>query len=147
MSSSFTWAQITETPVMDNMNEVEEDERMVEDLVIPSSPLCLNSPLLLPPSSVAIHQFGASQASSYCSATGSSSSSFPSTDPFYMAQSEATLSSSPRSHSAFAQFGLPSQQSAFLAQEPLLQCGEIHPALPPLPGYPRTYHDQRLSTP
>jgi hypothetical protein len=156
MSSSFTWAHVAELhrqfaasqnldiSVVDNTDEVDEDERMVEDLLVPSSPLSTNrlsSQVLLPSSSVTVPQFTSQPC---CATTESSPSSFASTDPFYIAQSEAVRGCSTRSRSAFSQFGLPSQQSPFVMQEPFPFRHEIHSAPPPLSGYPYTFCDSRF---
>lgn len=148
MSSSFTWAHVTElhrqiavshnvdTSVLHSNDEVDEDERMVEDLLAQSSPLStcrLTSQLLPPPASVTISQY-TSQSS--CSTPESFSSSFTSTDPFYIAQCEAGRNC--RSHSVFSQSGLPSQQSSFVMSEPSPRRRETHSASP-LSGYSCTF--------
>jgi hypothetical protein len=138
MSSSFTWAHVAELhrqfAVSQNIDtdDVDEDERMVEDLLVPSSPLstnCLTSQLLLP----------STAPTQPCCATPESI--FASTDPFYIAQSEAARSCSTRSHSPFSKFGLPSQQSPFVVQEPFPRRRDIHSAPPPLSGYPFMFCD------
>jgi hypothetical protein len=129
MSSSFTWAH-RQFAVSDN--KVDEDQRMVEDLIVPSS---ITSQFLPPSSSVVVPHF-TSQPSS-----AAPESSFPFTDPFYIAQCEAAQNCNPRSHSAFSQSGLPSQQSTFVVQGPFLRRCDIHAPLPPFTGYPFMFCD------
>jgi len=81
-----------------------EDERMVEDLLIPSSP-SFRRPQS--PSS--------STSRSQSRAHRTSESTFATTDPFYLAQVQALNHQQfPSTTSAFAQMGRPVQQSPFL---------------------------------
>ena len=149
MSSSFTWAHVADlhrqfavsqnvdTPVLDGSDEVDKDERMVEDLLVPSSPLSTNqltSQLLLPPAPVAISQYTSHP---YYS-TLDSPSSFTSTDPFYIAQSEAGRNCSTLSRSTISQLEPPSQQSPFVISEPFPHRRETHSSPLPLSGYSYT---------
>ncbi|GLB33393.1 hypothetical protein LshimejAT787_0102770 [Lyophyllum shimeji] len=91
----------------DRRDDVDEDERMVEDLLIPCSPMSATSSALqfsLPGSKS--HFISNSQTSE------TSSSSFTSTDPFYIAQSQAQYPS-PSPQSTFTQLGQLPQQSPF----------------------------------
>ena len=100
--------------------DMEEDERMVEELLIPSSPVPSNSfyksntPHFMPSSPVSSslqnnHTFPSTMSQSH-----SDPSVFTSTDPFYIAQLQASQTfnnSSPQS--VFSQNGLISQTSPF----------------------------------
>lgn len=107
-------------PVDDNwedVDEMDEDEQMVEDLVTPSSPMSAGSSV----SNFAFTQRRMSSSSASRSPAASTQNSydaslFTTTDPFYMAQLQA--SQNPQSNSAFAQSGRPAQHSPFLLQHP-----------------------------
>lgn len=101
-----------------------EDERMVEDILLPSSPTTPVSPF-------SNHQTTSSrsrsQSRSHMSSISSHANDFPSTDPFYNAQLQAMQNhTSPTS--LMSQLGRPSQQSPFLPQQPAypLPCREPH---------------------
>ncbi|KAG5645774.1 hypothetical protein DXG03_005311 [Asterophora parasitica] len=107
---------------------MEEDERMVEALLIPCS--------TNPTSSLHILSKNATQHLSVRVQTSeSSSSSFTSTDPFYVAQYQAQYHN-PTPHSAFTQLGELPHQSPFspaaIAQRRLEHPGTSTPA-PPVP--------------
>ncbi|KAF9468777.1 hypothetical protein BDZ94DRAFT_1244568 [Collybia nuda] len=107
----------------DNRSEMEEDERMVEDLLLPSSPMSAttNSPLA----------GSATQYSSYTNSEfDSPSSSFTSADPFYLAQAQASQNYNAASQSAFSQYGRPQQQSPFLSS----------PQQHPVPHHHESFH-------
>lgn len=105
--------------------DMEEDERMVEELLIPSSPISSNSfyksstpqfsaPFM--PSSPVSSSFQSNHTSTLSSAHSDPSSVFTTTDPFYIAQLQASQSfnnSSPQS--VFSQNGHISQGSPFAA--------------------------------
>jgi hypothetical protein len=110
--------------------DMEEDERMVEELLIPSSPVSSNSfykpstpqfsTPFMPSSPVASSQNNSTFPSTHTALSSSSqshsdpSSVFTSTDPFYIAQLQASQSfnkSSPQS--VFSQNGQISQNSPF----------------------------------
>ncbi|KAF8911917.1 hypothetical protein CPB85DRAFT_638896 [Mucidula mucida] len=94
-SSSFSWGQAMDAHRRQSADEFMrdsddmEDERMVEDLLVPSSP-------------------GGSKTRK----SASDSSLFTSTDPFYIAQLQAMQQNAPP-QSVFTQFGRPSQHSPF----------------------------------
>ncbi|KAF8876286.1 hypothetical protein CPB84DRAFT_1852991 [Gymnopilus junonius] len=130
LSSSFSHSWVNETVrkransiSSTYMDDMEEDEKMVEDLLIPSSPTL---------SSVSGSQFGNPSASfsmtphphidsnvypSYENLSEPSpsptTSLFTSTDPFYIAQLQASNSPIPQSQSVFAQNGRLTQNSPF----------------------------------
>lgn len=129
-SSSFSWGQMMDAHAAqrhtswreDAMDDM-EDERMVEDLLVPSSPASASS-------STAGHypypqhtpSRSRSQSKSHRTFSPSTSSfpaetsHFTTTDPFYIAQ----LQNSQNHHSSpsvFSQIGNPSQQSPFLSQQ------------------------------
>lgn len=95
-----------------------DDERMVEDLLIPSSPSCSSSSSSLrraqSPSSRS-HRAFPTTTSSGLPGSFNESSTFATTDPFYLAQVQAAkhhqqqLAASP-----FAQLGRPTQHSPFM---------------------------------
>lgn len=103
-SASFSWSQVTDMqsstnrrqPADEFMDET-EDERMVEDMLIQSSPT-----------------------GGRARTAPSEPSLFTSTDPFYIAQLQSTQHNSP-SGSVFAQFGRPSQHSPFQNPTPMCQ--------------------------
>ncbi|KAJ6510225.1 hypothetical protein C8R47DRAFT_1097137 [Mycena vitilis] len=126
-SASFSWGPMVDLArqsdpaprrSMDDNFEMEEDERMVEDLLIPNSPMSPKQPTQAP---------GRSQQSSPTyTATESPQSLFATTDPFYMAQLQAAQNYGVSPPSVFSQAGFPSQQSPFMnfqrhtpAQNPL----------------------------
>ncbi|SJL01549.1 uncharacterized protein ARMOST_04871 [Armillaria ostoyae] len=122
-SSSFSWGQAMgqsssrrqTDEVMRDSDEL-EDERMVEDLLLPSSPISA-SHFAVPSQSRPQHK---SQKSTGFSAN-SSESNFTTTDPFYMAQLQAMQYNSPPP-SVFSQLGRPVQQS------PFVQAQQSHPS-------------------
>jgi hypothetical protein len=104
---------------VDDASDDMEDERMVEDILIPASPTSM-------PNSASI--FSSQQQSPTWAGSlhhrsfPASSPSFPNdmftaADPFYNAQLQA-LQNHTSSTSAMAQMGRPSQQSPFIAQCP-----------------------------
>ena len=107
----------------------EEDERMVEDILIPSLPVSANpttSQFSLPPqhastkSQSSIHNAFPPSTSSQSFGTypaEPSPSLFTSTDPFYIAQVQATQNHNTSFPSIFSQTGRPTQQSPFLTQQ------------------------------
>ncbi|KAF5388140.1 hypothetical protein D9615_000019 [Tricholomella constricta] len=98
-------------------DNTEEDERMVEDLLIPCSPMSMNPLQFSLP-------FSAGSKSHHLSNNQTSethSSLFTSTDPFYIAQSQAQYQN-PAPHSAFTQLGQLSHQSPFCSAQ-----GRDHP--------------------
>ncbi|KAK0467887.1 uncharacterized protein EV420DRAFT_1501783 [Desarmillaria tabescens] len=107
-SSSFCWGQTMgqsssrrqTDEVMRDSDEL-EDERMVEDLLLPSSPIS------------ASHYAVPSQPRPQHKSQNSSESTFTTTDPFYMAQLQAMQYNSPPP-SVFSQLGRPAQQSPFM---------------------------------
>ncbi|KAJ7162615.1 hypothetical protein C8R43DRAFT_303884 [Mycena crocata] len=120
-SSSFSWGQMidpsrhSELPPRRNTedhfrDEMEEDERMVEDLLIPASPM---SPKQQPTAAVRSQQTSPSYPATY-QPSDTSSSLFTTTDPFYMAQLQAAQNYSVAPPSVFSQAAFPSQQSPFM---------------------------------
>ncbi|KAK0498363.1 hypothetical protein EDD18DRAFT_1157395 [Armillaria luteobubalina] len=109
-SSSFSWGQTDEA--MRDSDEL-EDERMVEDLLLPSSPISA-SHFAVPSQSRPQHK---SQKSTGFSAN-SPESNFTTTDPFYMAQLQAMQYNSP-----------PPSQS------PFVQAQQSHPSPSPRDGF------------
>jgi hypothetical protein len=100
--------------------DMEEDERMVEELLIPASPVPSNSfyksstPHFSMPSSPVTTSNHAFPSTSMTQTHSDPSSVFTSTDPFYMAQLQASQTfnnSSPQS--VFSQNGHISQSSPF----------------------------------
>ncbi|KAJ7638463.1 hypothetical protein FB45DRAFT_1054749 [Roridomyces roridus] len=96
-SASFNWGQMVDplrhSEQSTRRDDVDEDERMVEDLLIPTSPVS--------PKQTASKQ-------------SSPTDVFTSTDPFYMAQVQAAQNYSVSPPSVFSQTAFPSQQSPFL---------------------------------
>ncbi|KAJ6567266.1 hypothetical protein DFH09DRAFT_832766, partial [Mycena vulgaris] len=116
-SASFSWGQMidpsrhSESAPRRNTedhfrDEMEEDERMVEDLLIPTSPM---SPKQQQHSGAGRAQ----QSSPTYPASEAAPSLFTTTDPFYMAQLQAAQNyvAPP---SVFSQAAFPSQQSPFM---------------------------------
>ncbi|KAH7904739.1 hypothetical protein BJ138DRAFT_868457 [Hygrophoropsis aurantiaca] len=97
-----------------DLDEMEEDERMVEDLLTPSSPPTtsfytrLPQSIQSPPKSVS---YLPAPSSSY-NVTPTSESLFTAQDPFYLAQLQA--SQAPSQPSCFSHAGRPSTQSPFI---------------------------------
>ena len=127
-SSSFSWGageaqRVPRWHIDDTVKEIDdfEDERMVEDILIPSSPVSsVSSPAFTHQPSLRTHRpqnrnNPTSPPTSPSFAT--ESSMFTATDPFYLAQMQAmqahNASSSP---SIFSQLGRPSQHSPFVNQ-------------------------------
>jgi len=111
-SSSFSYVQnqnhfSTLDEKFCRKEDVGEDERMVEELLIPSSPM---TPIHTSPHFTFPHSAGSlsSQASTTNTPT-LQESSFTSTDPFYIAQSQALQS--------YYSTGAPSQHSSFLVHQ------------------------------
>ncbi|KAG6836921.1 hypothetical protein H0H93_001287 [Arthromyces matolae] len=95
--------------VVDSMREdVDEDERMVEDLLVPRSPSTSALQFTLPLSSWSKTHYPSSIQPS------DSVSSFTSTDPFYLAQVQAQHQNS-STYSQFTELGKLPQQSPFAA--------------------------------
>ncbi|KAF5357698.1 hypothetical protein D9758_007439 [Tetrapyrgos nigripes] len=124
-STSFSWGQMMDTQRMScrNADEYEhsrdvddmEDERMVEDLLIPSSPInpsSTSSFAQVTPKSQPKSPMGFSPSSPSFFPASESSSTFTSTDPFYLAQLQSVQHNAPPP-SVFAQLGRPAQQSPF----------------------------------
>ncbi|KAJ6516284.1 hypothetical protein C8R45DRAFT_959599 [Mycena sanguinolenta] len=86
-------------------DEMEEDERMVEDLLIPTSPM--SSPMSAKPHTPQ------SQQTSPTYPASPETSLFTTTDPFYIAQSQAAQHYGVSPPSVFSQAAFPSQQSPF----------------------------------
>jgi hypothetical protein len=87
-------------------DETEEDERMVEDLLIPTSPMSAKQ-----------QNAGAGrpqQTSPTYSSSEAAPSLFTTTDPFYMAQLQAAQNYGVAPPSVFSQAAFPSQQSPFM---------------------------------
>jgi hypothetical protein len=116
-------------------DELDLEEQMVEDLLLPSPATSRNTPpprfplarqIPYPKSNYACHS---TIVPSYTCAAEASSSLFTSTDPFYIAQLQAAQNYSP---SFFSQAGHPAQHSPFLihhdqhAHYSLQQRGESH---------------------
>ncbi|KIK54454.1 hypothetical protein GYMLUDRAFT_905745 [Collybiopsis luxurians FD-317 M1] len=137
-SSSFSWGQVMDVQQRlsrrnpDDMIDDAEDERMVEEILMPSSPASAGHH---PSASFALQQQLNSSSSPksqnkghwFTSAANPSSnpsspsvsdpsSSFASTDPFYLAQLQAMQTSA--APSAFSQLGRPSQHSPFVQAQP-----------------------------
>ncbi|KAJ3713863.1 hypothetical protein FB446DRAFT_757841 [Lentinula raphanica] len=131
-SSSFSWGQVLDVQQRlsrrDEMIDDVEDERMVEDILVPSSPASNgysashSQPLAYPHSQKSHHKGHYSRTTSSFPpspsfpSSVSDSSSFTATDPFYLAQLQAMQNSS--APSALSQFGMPAQQSPFMQQQP-----------------------------
>lgn len=128
-----------------NSDDMEDDERMVEELLIPSSPMSIyptpshhymSSNSYAPPGSPPYFTTGMHSTHPPVSEQGSSL--FTSTDPFYMAQAQAAQNYSSSQQSVFAQSGNPSQASPFIRQQQFYQHnrrenhGYIHPNPPSL---------------
>lgn len=126
-TSCFDWAPTTEAnkTAWRECDEM-EDERMVEDLLIPSSPMLVNptnSPFpsshnsMMSPTTAQMNQ-----ASPGPCAAESPTSLFASTDPFYVAQVIALQNGNSSPPSFFSQSGRPASHSPFLQQQhPQLQ--------------------------
>lgn len=135
-SSSFSWGQVIDVQQRlsrrnnDEMIDDAEDERMVEDILIPSSPastgyaapFAFQQPLSSssPRSQSKGHHNrftspSSSPVSSNIMGDQSNSSTFTSSDPFYLAQLQTMQS---HTQSAFSQLGRPAQQSPFIQQQP-----------------------------
>ncbi|KAJ7477130.1 hypothetical protein B0H11DRAFT_1633087, partial [Mycena galericulata] len=87
-------------------DETDEDERMVEDLLIPTSPMSPKQPTVAAGRS--------QQSSSTYPSSDPTSSLFTTTDPFYMAQLQAAQNYGVSPPSVFSQAAFPSQQSPFV---------------------------------
>jgi hypothetical protein len=116
-SASFSWGQMidpsrhSELPPRRNTedhfrDETEEDERMVEDLLIPTSPMS--------PKQQTAAAGRSQQQSSPTYPPSDSSSLFTTTDPFYMAQLQAAQNYGVAPPSVFSQAAFPTQQSPFM---------------------------------
>ncbi|KAG7096580.1 hypothetical protein E1B28_003999 [Marasmius oreades] len=95
-----------------------EDERMVEDILVPSSPAPAGAPIFStqPLSRTSRSHSSAIPLSPSSPTFVSDTSSFTSTDPFYLAQLQAMQTTASPS-SVFTQLGRPSQQSPFVNQQ------------------------------
>ncbi|KAF5361585.1 hypothetical protein D9757_011558 [Collybiopsis confluens] len=140
-SSSFSWGQVMDVQQRlsrrhpDEMIDDAEDERMVEEILMPSSPASTGQ---YPSSPFAIQQqlhststprsqnkghwftppFNPGPSSVPTSPSSiSDASSFTSTDPFYLAQLQAMQAAA--APSPFSQLGRPSQHSPFMQSQPL----------------------------
>ncbi|KAJ4472022.1 hypothetical protein J3R30DRAFT_3298575 [Lentinula aciculospora] len=134
-SSSFSWGQVMDVQQRlsrrDEMIDDAEDERMVEEILVPSSPA---SPGYSSASYAVQQQMSISQQKPHnrgphnpsitsfpsfpiSSSSVSESSSFTSTDPFYLAQLQAMQSHGASSPSALSQLGMPAQHSPFMQQQ------------------------------
>jgi hypothetical protein len=120
-SASFSWSPMamvdqSRPPVTPRRNtdehvrdEMEEDERMVEDLLIPTSPV--SSPMSAKPQTPAS---GRSQQTLPAYPTSPGTSLFTTQDPFYIAQLQAAQNYGVSPPSVFSQAAFPSQQSPFM---------------------------------
>ncbi|KAJ7762836.1 hypothetical protein DFH07DRAFT_813690 [Mycena maculata] len=114
-SASFSWGQMVDSSRYselaprrnpeDHSQDETEDERMVEDLLIPTSPM---SPKQQTPAAGRSQQSSPSYTSS-----DASPSLFTTTDPFYIAQLQAAQNYGVSPPSVFSQAAFPSQQSPF----------------------------------
>jgi hypothetical protein len=141
-SSVASRPSVDET-VREGDESMEEDERMVEDILMSSSPISTNAPISTnvspsqfafsnhPPNSGANHTISLQPQLSTQVESPPNSSTFTCTDPFYIAQLQAS-NSVPQS--LFAQTARPPQHSPFLNQHgPHNQDRrEKHAHLPPL---------------
>ncbi|KAF8906754.1 hypothetical protein CPB84DRAFT_1769554 [Gymnopilus junonius] len=94
------------------IDETEEDERMVEELLIPMSPASSSIPTS--PSNSTPHLFSYSNTYSDPRPSSPATSLFTTTDPFYIAQLQAlSQQSQPQTQTVFAQNGRLSQSSPF----------------------------------
>jgi hypothetical protein len=134
-SSSFSWGQVMDVQQRlsrrntdDMMDHDAEDERMVEEILIPSSPpsASYSAPFVFQqqlsnaspkPQSRGHHNRFTSPAPSSPNSVADASSSFTSTDPFYLAQLQA-MQNQTHTPSSFSQLGRPAQQSPFMQQQP-----------------------------
>ncbi|PPQ99683.1 hypothetical protein CVT26_009109 [Gymnopilus dilepis] len=106
------------------MDDMEEDERMVEELLIPASPTLgsvSGSHYGNPPATFSLttahntdsNMYSVCERPSEPSPTSPSTSAFTSTDPFYLAQLQALANPTPQPQSIFAQNGRLAQNSPF----------------------------------
>ncbi|KAJ3879588.1 hypothetical protein F5051DRAFT_438624 [Lentinula edodes] len=133
-SSSFSWGQLIDVQQhlsrRDEMIDDAEDERMVEDILMPSSPASagyssaqyalqqqMNNPFQKSHNRNPHNRSTSSFPSSPSSSSVSEPSSFTSTDPFYLAQLQAMQSHNAPSPSAMSQLGMPAQHSPFTQQQ------------------------------
>ncbi|KAJ3734547.1 hypothetical protein DFJ43DRAFT_133577 [Lentinula guzmanii] len=133
--TSFSWGQVMDVQQRlsrrDEMIDDVEDERMVEDILVPSSPASagfssapyaqqsMNAPSQKNHSRSHFNLTTSSFPSSPASPSSvSESSSFTSTDPFYLAQIQAMQSHNLSTPSALSQLGMPAQHSPFIQQQP-----------------------------
>ncbi|KAF7331721.1 hypothetical protein MKEN_00051900 [Mycena kentingensis (nom. inval.)] len=142
-SASFSWSPMVDmsrepvTPRRDSEIEMDEDERMVEDILMPSSPVQPQSP------STPVH----TQPFPSSTQADASPSLFAATDPFYLAQVQATQSYSVphiRTSSVFAQAAFPTTQSPFFMQhsvqnhpQPALTMDHSLPLIAPVSTFDR----------
>ncbi|KAJ6538937.1 hypothetical protein B0H19DRAFT_1176262 [Mycena capillaripes] len=116
-SASFSWSPMVDPSRQSDLalrrntedhfrDETEEDERMVEDLLIPNSPMSAKqqSPAAGRPQ----------QTSPTYPPSESPQSLFATTDPFYIAQLQAAQNYGVSPPSVFSQAAFPSQQSPFM---------------------------------
>lgn len=126
-SVSNTHSRVTDEYSRTN-DDMEDDERMVEELLIPSSPMatyptpspsahhCMSSNFYAPPASPTY--FTTCMYPAPPAMSEPAPSLFTSTDPFYMAQVQAAQNNySSSQQSVFAQSGCPSQGSPFIRQQ------------------------------
>lgn len=102
-----------------DVDEMDEDEQMVEDLLAPSSPMSASAtaPNFAPYSNPQLPSTSSSsrrQSQSNGYPEPNSGSLFTTTDPFYIAQLQASQNPQPAPNSIFAQTGRPAQQSPFI---------------------------------
>jgi len=103
----------------EDVDEMDEDEQMVEDLVTPSSPMSTSA---TSSNFTFTHRPMSSSSSSRSPTTSAQNpfqdaSLFTTTDPFYIAQLQASQNPEPSS-SVFAQSGRPAARSPFLRRQP-----------------------------
>ncbi|KAJ8086084.1 hypothetical protein AAF712_008305 [Marasmius tenuissimus] len=126
-SSSFSWGtgeaqRVPRWNTDDAVREIDdvEDERMVEDILLPSSPVSAGSSPFAHQPSFRTHrsQNRTNSVSTPMSPSfGTDSSLFAATDPFYLAQIQAMQGHNASSPSSvFSQLGRPSQHSPFVNQ-------------------------------
>lgn len=141
-SSSFSLGQMMDAQRLSRRNPDEhehsrdmddmEDERMVEDLLIPSSPVYPSSTSSYSqpnskPQTKSPMGFSPSSPSLY--SASESPSTFTSTDPFYLAQLQSMQHNSTPT-SVFSQLGHPAQQSPFMQQPQRQALGFASPSVP-----------------
>ncbi|TFK56230.1 hypothetical protein OE88DRAFT_1641916 [Heliocybe sulcata] len=124
--SSFSWSHmphrrkgsVASIAMEEDIAEMEEDERMVEELLSPSSP-ATTSPVYqhnqrAPSSPMQAPAFAHRNGASAYTYASEPTSMFATQDPFYVAQMQAAQNASQNVHSFFAQAGRPAQHSPFV---------------------------------